>query len=97
MNNPAIARWLGSAKAMPTSKQQKLMVQGQIFGVPPGSRVRGGLEVGTPSSLFTSVLDATGTFSGDISVDSVGQPMTLMFQLLDTSNRVIGQYRVVLN
>jgi hypothetical protein len=97
MNNPVIVRWLGAAKAVPGSKQQRLTVQGQIFGAPPGSRVKGGLETAAPSSQFTSSVDSSGTFSGDVLLDSAGQPISLMFQLLDTGNRVIAVHRVVLN
>ena len=86
MNNPAIVKWLASAKAVAGSKQQRLTVQGQVLGTPLGARVRGGVEMGTLNFQFTSPLDTKGMFGGDIYVDNPNQPVPLVFQLLDASN-----------
>jgi transcriptional regulator with AAA-type ATPase domain/pSer/pThr/pTyr-binding forkhead associated (FHA) protein/polyferredoxin len=97
MNDPAVVKWLGSAKPVAGTKQQRLTVQGQISGAPRGAQVRGGVETGALNFQFTSPLDPKGNFTGEIFLDNPKQPMPLVFELLDVSNSVVTSYRVVLN
>ena len=97
MDEAIVAKWLRSARRIPTTRQYQLTLQGQVAGAPEGARVRTSLDLGFLKHQFSSNLDAKGNFSGDIILDSVTQRVPLVLQLMDAStNGVLYVHKVTL-
>jgi hypothetical protein len=97
MDAASVAKWLQSAKQIPTTRQYQLTLQGQVAGAPAGAQVRASLDLGALKHQFSSNLDANGNFSGAIILDNVTQRVPLVLQLVDArTNSILHVHKVTL-
>ena len=97
MDAASVAKWLQSAKQIPTTRQYQLTLQGQVAGAPAGAQVRASLDLGALKHQFSSNLDANGNFSGAIILDSMTQRVPLVLQLVDArTNSILHVHKVTL-
>lgn len=97
LDSPNVSKWLRAAKQTPGGRQYRITVQGQVIGAPTGSQVKASLEAGILKQQFINVIDAKGSFTGDVILDSLTQRIPIVFQLIDPkTSSIITTHRIVL-
>jgi len=97
LSDPNIANWLKTAKPVPGGRQYRVTVQGQVSGAASGSQVKASLDTGVLKQQFINIIDAKGSFTGDVTLDSLTQKIPIVLQLIDPqTNSIVSTHRIVL-
>jgi hypothetical protein len=97
LNDPAVISWFHSAQLEAGTGKNRLVLEGQVLGAPPGSRIRVVQDTGTRQPQFESPLDPKGFFNGYLFLNGLNQKIALILEVFDPSGKLLDAHRINLS